>query len=291
MAITFVEAYHGDDFSVTDGYDPSATIPWIAAIAAEDVANGITEAEVLDAAVADSSPIPETIVIGGNLSAPGFLTLKNVEVVEVVHCYNYYASPYNGIPDGWRLLAHYEYMASDYEGDTTGGQQHITSSIATMGHYPENVADLHGTIGFDGEQIHGCDIIVPQYQFSETYSWTDTTFTPAYKTVLYQTTGKVNSDAFRDYQPGEVLFLGAQFRRVANNLWEVRYHFQVSPNKTDLVIGSIGGIVKKGWEYLWVQYEDDVDNNAHVMIRKPRAVYVEKVYETAEFVTLGINPV
>ena len=54
-------------------------------------------------------------------------------------------------------------------------------------------------------------------------------------------------------------------------------------------MGDITGIDKKGWEYLWVQYADDVDAVKKQLIKKPVAVYIEKVYESALFSALGIG--
>ena len=71
--------------------------------------------------------------------------------------------------------------------------------------------------------------------------------------------------------------------------WEISYKFAVSPNQSGLTIGANTGIAKKGWEYLWVQYGDDVDATAQVLIKKPVAVYVEQVYPFASFGGLGIG--
>ena len=70
--------------------------------------------------------------------------------------------------------------------------------------------------------------------------------------------------------------------------WEITYRFAASPNKTGLTVGDIGGISKKGWEYMWVRYADDVDDTAMALIKKPVAVYIEKVYDDAAFSGLGI---
>ena len=48
------------------------------------------------------------------------------------------------------------------------------------------------------------------------------------------------------------------------------------------------GIDKKGWEYLWVRYEDAEDAAANALVKKPTAAYVEKVYEEGDFAGLGI---
>jgi hypothetical protein len=54
-------------------------------------------------------------------------------------------------------------------------------------------------------------------------------------------------------------------------------------------VGDISGISKKGWEYLWVQYAADVDNETKQVIKKPVAVYIEKVYPSGSFGALGIG--
>lgn len=272
--ITFAEAFRDDAFKMVGGYDPSVTVPWIATATA-----GETEETVMDTALLPTSPIP---------AAFGILTLRNVEHSEVLHVNA------AGLPDKWKLLAHYEYITTDYEFETVGGQQHITSSIATVGRYgPSASNQLGGTIGWDGQDVQGCDIISPVYNFSETHRFTDLVVTPAYKATLFALTGKVNADSFRNFQPGEVLFLGASGRRVANNLWEVGYKFASQPNHSAengnlITIGDITDIAKRGWEYLWVQYADDADLTAKVMIKKPVAVYVEQVYYTGLLAALGI---
>jgi len=274
MAIAFKEAFRDDAFKMVGGYDPSAAIPWIATASA-----GETEEQVINAALAPTSPIPAVF---------GILTLRTVEHAGVLHTSG------AGVPDAWKLLAQYDYISADYEFETVGGQQHITTSITTIGRYgPSASMQLAGTIGWDGNDVQGCDIISPVYNFSETHRFTDLVVTPAYKATLFRLTGKVNSDPFRGFEAGEVLFLGASGRRVANNMWEVGFKFSSLPNHSSangnlITIGSITGVAKKGWEYLWVQYADDVDSTAKVMVRRPVAVYVEQVYYTAAFSGLGI---
>ncbi len=170
--------------------------------------------------------------------------------------------------------------------DSTGGTQHITQSIQTSGIYgPSASALLGGAIGYDGENVAGVDITVPVWNWQETHYLTDAQLnTPAY----YALTGSVNSDFFQGYQPGEVLFLGASGQKRGDSRWEVNFKFAASPNQTGISVGAISGIAKSGWDYLWVQYGDDVDNTAKIRIKKPVAVYVEQVYDEAPFSILGI---
>ena len=40
---------------------------------------------------------------------------------------------------------------------------------------------------------------------------------------------------------------------------------------------------------MWVQYAPDVDDGRKILIKKPVAVYVEKVYQASNFAALGIG--
>jgi len=89
-----------------------------------------------------------------------------------------------------------------------------------------------------------------------------------------------------------VLFLGASGSRrglSSSDDWEVTFRFAASPNRWDVTVGAITGIRKRGWEYLWVRYEDDEDEDTEQLIKRPVAVYVEQVYEYGDFRRLGIG--
>jgi hypothetical protein len=174
--------------------------------------------------------------------------------------------------------------------DTGGGTQHISQSIQTVAKYGPQASDLlGGAIGYDGENIAGVDITIPVFNFTETHFLPDSTVTPTYKWNLFKKTGNVNSATFRGLSQGEVLFLGAAGSKSGNGDWEITFRFAALPNKTNIQVGDITGISKKGWEYLWVQYADDVDTVKKQIIKKPVAVYVEKLYEETSFSGLGIG--
>ena len=71
--------------------------------------------------------------------------------------------------------------------------------------------------------------------------------------------------------------------------WEITFRFAASPNVAGLQLGNIAGIDKEGWHYLWVRFADEEDNAAKVLIKKPIAAYVERVYEYGDFSGLGIG--
>jgi len=136
--------------------------------------------------------------------------------------------------------------------------------------------------------VEGVDIAVPVYHFSKTHYLPDAIVTPAYRGTLFNLTGKVNGGAFNGFAAGECLFLGASGAKRGSGDWEITFRFAASPNVTNLTIGDITGVDKKGWEYLWVRYADSVDDTAKALVKKPIAAYVERVYEYGDFSLMGI---
>lgn len=182
---------------------------------------------------------------------------------------------------------------SSYEFETGGGTQHITQAREHIqGYYLSTDAaapDFHGAIGVTGDEVEGCDIVVPVYQFSERHIMNASRVTPAYKANLYFLTGRTNNASFKGFDAGEVLFMGAQGSKRGYDDWEISFKFAASQNVTGLTIGDLTGIEKKGWEYLWVLYEDKVDAIAKYKVKRPRAVYIERVYNAGDFSLLRIG--
>jgi hypothetical protein len=194
----------------------------------------------------------------------------------------------------WECAVRYVKLESDsqFTFDTGGGAQHVTQSLATAGSYaaPDEIApDFHGAIGVNQDQIEGTDVTVPVYNFTETHYIDDFLVTGAYKATLFFLTGRVNNASFKGFAKGEVLFLGASGAKRGFDDWEITFRFAASPNVTGLSLGSITGIDKEGWHYLWVRFTDDEDSTAKTLIKKPIAAYVEQVYEYGDFSGLGIG--
>jgi hypothetical protein len=176
---------------------------------------------------------------------------------------------------------------SSFAFDTGGGTTHITQSLQTVAKYPADAPDFKGAIGVNNDSVEGTDITIPVYNFKETHYIPAVLVTPAYKTTLFALTGKVNAFPFKGFAPGEVLFLGASGSQRGMEDWEITFSFAASPNAVGLTVGDITGIDKKGWEYLWVRYQDAED--ADVLVKQPAAVYVEQVYPFGDFSLLGIG--
>lgn len=209
----------------------------------------------------------------------------------------------------WRVLPEFESRAGwgedemDISFQTVGGTQHITSSIQTRGRYGPRKSNFNCAIGVSDKQVAGCDIVVPALSWGFERTLDAAMVTQAYIVALFYLTGRTNLDAYRGFEPGSTLFLGAQGRRRGTNAWTISYGFSSLPNArliedpatheviddTRIVIpGLLDGedpikITKYGWDYLWVQYADDADVTAKALIKKPVAAYVEQVYREGQF--------
>jgi len=178
-----------------------------------------------------------------------------------------------------------------YSFDTGGGTQHLTQSLKTVAKYPSDAPDYNGAIGYDGENVNGIDVTMAVMNFSETHYVKPSRVTTKYKRNISDLTGSVNSGQFKGYPEGEVLFLGASGSRRGDdrdNFWEILFKFAVSANRQNLKVGSLTVSEKKGWDYLWVRYADDLEDG-ETLVKKPIAAYVEKVYERKDFGLLGIG--
>ncbi len=189
----------------------------------------------------------------------------------------------------WEVSVRYgARQGSSYTFETSGGTQHVSQSKQTVASYGiEDPPDFKGAIGVNNDSVAGVDITIPVYNFSETHHFPKTVITPAYKLILFALTGNVNGFLFKGFAPGEVLFLGATGSQRGEEDWEINYKFAASPNATGLQIGDITGIDKRGWEYLWIRYQDAED--ANVLVKQPYAVYVERLYDDGDFSLLGIG--
>lgn len=208
----------------------------------------------------------------------------------------------------WQLTISYEKKGADDDNepeplkrarsfDTGGGTHHITQAISEE-RFGNNAPDQKRAIGVDDERVAGVDIVVPALQWSETYDVPAAYVTAAWIKTVASLTGTTNQSAFRTFAAGEVLFVGCSGQqewdsKKGDGPWSLAFKFIASPNAGEgatlpaLSVGDIADIEKKGHEYMWVRYEAAVSQNA--VIKKPRHVYVNKVYRDGNFSQLGIG--
>lgn len=195
--------------------------------------------------------------------------------------------------DEWRVSATYalDSESQSDEGqatesiDVTGQSVHITNSLEVVASIGMDPTDRKGAIGFDGQNVQGADIIVPGYNFQLTYVVDD--FTQEQKIFIAENVGKTNSDEFRGFAEGEVLFLGCQAQQQGDGTWRLTYQFSRQPNETDIAIGDLTVPSKKGWELLDIYYANDAQAGVGA-IKPPKFVYVHRVYDEFDFDDLDL---
>jgi len=70
---------------------------------------------------------------------------------------------------------------------------------------------------------------------------------------------------------------------------DLSYSFVASANATVSIGSWITNIQKAGHDHLWVAFEEVDDSSAKKVVPRPLAAYVERIYEQADFFTLGIG--
>jgi hypothetical protein len=112
----------------------------------------------------------------------------------------------------------------------------------------------------------------------------------AYSKLIAGLTGTTNSTTMFDgeFAIGELLFAGASGDIVAENP-QLTFTFLASKNVTGLSIGGITGITKAGHDYMWYLFDTEKDATTGLLVSKPRAAYVDRVYGQADQTVLKIG--
>jgi hypothetical protein len=167
---------------------------------------------------------------------------------------------------------------------TTGGSTHLNQSYGTRAIYGTDPPNYQGAIGVDGSTVNGVDVTIPAFNFAirQRFKYVDDN----YLATIANLTGTVNDSAWGPFADGEVLFLGADGGDDDQDYVEIAYQFSVRGNRTGLAFGTITGVVKKGWDYVWVKHREKLVGDA--ILVEPAAVYVERVYPPGNFSLLGL---
>ena len=180
--------------------------------------------------------------------------------------------------------------------DTTGGMAHITQAKGHISDHkapgdPNDAKNHQGAINVTENGAEGTDIVVPQFKWTEAWELPVAYASFTYAAILKAVTGRVNLNPFRNFPAGQVRFDGAQGRASNKNpdLCSLTFHFTQSDDTADAVPEFKVGIVKLGWQYLWVEHHRDEQAGAKDLISPPLAVHVERVYDATAFGVLGLG--
>ncbi|HOI56140.1 MAG TPA: hypothetical protein PLP01_12885 [Phycisphaerae bacterium] len=196
---------------------------------------------------------------------------------------------------------------SNYRFEFGGGTRRIFTSLKTLnkyGPFGAGAPSCHNLIGVTRDGVEGCDLgdTSGAYQFSETHYLSAATVTNTYKGDVFDLVWKTNNASFKGFDAGQVLFLGCSGGRRGAGDWEITFKFAAKPDVADACadwdallgfgVGHGSGAVAiavPAWYYMWVLYHDVHDAALHVVVKRPRYVYVEQLYQSGGFSTLGIG--
>lgn len=191
----------------------------------------------------------------------------------------------------------------EYNWDTTAQTEHVVKARSQK-HYPadqDGVGDLIEVHG-DGDemQVDGLDIYFPKGAYNETRFFAE--LTQEFRKTLLDLSGSVNAAEWRGWAKKEVLFVGAQARRVGMEQWNVSFHFLIQP--TVVFDGQISlpghlekiktvhgdqTVTKVGWDYIWFSYRKGLNAAKDRLDPKVESVHVASVYPERDFTALGLG--
>jgi hypothetical protein len=162
--------------------------------------------------------------------------------------------------------------------DTTGNTERIYQA-RTETVYPEEEPGFDKAINVSGDAIEGLDVPRPGMKYSETWLMpTATAFDDDYMGAVHRLTATVNEEAFRAFEPGEALFLGARCQWSGDTPFaQITYEFDCRPNVEDYTVGDLDPFEKQGWEYVWFRYADAVETNS--LVKRVRSAHKNGVFE------------
>lgn len=186
---------------------------------------------------------------------------------------------------------------SAYRFQAAGGQKHITQSLETLRVYLQAgdtgpLTMFGGAIGVTDDAIEGCDLgdTTGAFLFSETHYLPAASVNDTYKSDLFALAYHTNAATFRGFTAGQCLFLGVSGGQRGVGDWELTFEFAARPNYSDISVPGISNaIVVNGWEYMWTRFRKVKDTTLKMMVGKPVAVVVERVYRSGYFSNLGIG--
>lgn len=210
------------------------------------------------------------------LAAGGLLYRQNIEIDPVGWSLYEVTVPYGPDKQGTGEVG-WSFSTSGATITVKAAKEHIKS-------YPDawDWNPYGGAIGVKGDgEVEGIDIVVPALALTYTFRHPAGHLSEPFAKVIAGATGCTNANEFRTFQPEELLFVGGDGSDGSASEAEMAYYFVAQANVTDLSIGEITGIAKKGHHALWIDFKDEVENG--YALRRPRSVHIERVYDAIDF--------
>jgi len=185
-----------------------------------------------------------------------------------------------------------------FKGSTRAGQEKVNRSLATVAqtaYGTQPIVDYGGAMAVDDKgKAQGTQIYVPRLEFSlEIFIATDF-FTDAYARRLYQYTPCTNLKKWGLFNPGEALYIGAEWSgsqgSTGEDLTQITYYFTGAADEDISVPGmSPATVTKGGHDFVWYEWEDYKDPISGLIVHRVRQVNVERNYVRRDFGDFGLG--
>lgn len=181
--------------------------------------------------------------------------------------------------------------------DISAENVHITQALETTSYFRAPLLaapNVKNIIGLSKSGIEGCDVVAPKTDMTITRTYQNLTLADV--RVWEELVGHTNAAKFYGREIGEALYLGASINPTneQGGGFTVQHKFGIAKNLVwnandpemvkRLKVGDIeitGG--KKGWEYIWVMYEEQPNAVDGLTIEVPRYAFVARVYPSGNF--------
>ena len=219
----------------------------------------------------------------------------------------------------WDAIVTYVRMpnSTEFTFNIGAGSIKATTSLETIAAYscivdennldPPEPPGFNKGIGFNGSGFDGVDVEQGRTDFEISKKFQFSTLTAGYVQNLMDMAQTVNDDDFSLYwyirratilesfqemtfPRGSLRFRGSRIKQDSDDHLDISFSFAYSRNTTaedELTIGGSGAIEVEGHQYLWVYFKERLTDSA--LIKKPIAVYVERVYKYADFNDLELS--
>jgi len=142
-------------------------------------------------------------------------------------------------------------------------------------------------IGVSKDGIAGTDIYTPKFEFGINVKLFPVTLADIRQ--FRSISGKVNNAPWKGFAAGEVLYLGLTGQADPDDYWHLNHKFAVGENLINVPISpQITVVAKSAWNYVWCTYQRSLNDGFPV--QTPLAAYVERVYDSADFNLLRLDP-
>lgn len=246
---------------------------------------------------AASGVYDESDLVALILANPAIVPLSNTVNGNYLFIENFSYKEFGG--GCWDVTAHYK-SSPDQKRlsiDTSGGTRKKFYSDETVQTYRCDLTtsppDFEKAIGVTQNGVDGVDVIDPKFDFTINKSVRMSSLSSTYISTLRDLTGCVNNASYTILYQGqeftfateELLFKGATFNQTSQDEADFNYKFSgaksvaASDNQS---IGLSAPIVKAGWQYLWVYFQEVNDTTSGRLIRQPISAYVERVFKRVD---------